>query len=72
MRGLKELPIPAFLLQISGKPFSIKDNQLIQYLIPIPVSLRPLFDYVLAGKIQHLFQCAKESDDFDAFMKLAG
>ena len=33
------------------------DYQLIQYLIPVPVSLRPLFDYVLTGKIQHLFQC---------------
>ena len=60
MRGLKELPIPAFLfslLQISSKPFSVKDYQLIQYLIPVLVSLRPLFDYILAGKIQHLFQC---------------
>ena len=59
MRGLKELPHScfSFLLQISSKPFSVKDYQLIQYLIPVPVSLRPLFDYVLAGKIQHLFQC---------------
>ena len=59
MRGLKELPHScfSFLLQISSKPFSVKDDQLIQYLIPVPVSLRPLFDYVLAGKIQHLFQC---------------
>ena len=47
----------SFLLQISSKPFSVKDYKLIQYLIPVPVSLRPLFDYVLAGKIQHLFQC---------------
>ena len=59
MRGLKELPHScfSFFLQISSKPFSVKDYQLIQYLIPVPVSLRPLFDYVLAGKIQHLFQC---------------
>ena len=59
MRGLKELPHScfSFLLQISSKPFSVKDYQLIQYLIPVPVSLRPLFDYVLTGKIQHLFQC---------------
>ena len=59
MRGLKELPHScfSFLLQISSEPFSVKDYQLIQYLIPVPVSLRPLFDYVLAGKIQHLFQC---------------
>ena len=28
-----------------------------QYLIPVSVSLSPLFDYVFAGKIQHLFQC---------------
>ena len=47
----------SFLLQISSEPFSVKDYQLIQYLIPVPVSLRPLFDYVLTGKIQHLFQC---------------
>ena len=59
MRGLKELPHScfSFLLQISSEPFSVKDYQLIQYLIPVPVSLRPFFDYVLAGKIQHLFQC---------------
>ena len=59
IRGLKELPHScfSFLLQISSEPFSVKDYQLIQYLIPVPVSLRPLFDYVLAGKIQHLFQC---------------
>ncbi len=59
MRGLKELPHScfSFLLQISSEPFSVKDYQLIQYLIPVPVSLRPLFDYVLAGKIQHLFRC---------------
>ena len=59
MRGLKEFPHScfSFLLQISSKPFSVKDDQLIQYLIPVPVSLRPLFNYVLTGKIQHLFQC---------------
>ena len=59
MSGLKELPHScfSFLLQISSETFSVKDYQLIQYLIPVPVSLRPLFDYVLAGKIQHLFQC---------------
>ena len=45
MRGLKELPHScfSFLLQISSEPFSVKDYQLIQYLIPVPVSLRPLF-----------------------------
>ena len=36
MRGLKELPHScfSFLLQISSEPFSVKDYQLIQYLIP--------------------------------------
>ena len=59
MRGLKELPHScfSFLLQISSEPFSVKDYQLIQYLIPVPVSLCPFPDYVFAGKIQHLFQC---------------
>ncbi len=59
MKGLKRASHScfSFLLQISSKAFSVKDYQLIQYLIPVPVSLRPLFDYVLAGKIQHLFQC---------------
>ena len=46
-----------FSLQIVGKPFSIQDNQLIQHLIPVPISLCPFPDYVFAGKIQHLFQC---------------
>lgn len=50
-------PTPFLLfLQITGKPFSIQDNQLIQYLIPVPVSLRPLFDYIFTGKVQHFFQ----------------
>ena len=59
MRGLKELPHScfSFLLQISSEPFSVKDYQLIQYLIPVPISLCPFPDYVFAGKIQHLFQC---------------
>ena len=46
-----------FSLQTVGKPFSIQDNQLIQHLIPVPISLCPFPDYVFAGKIQHLFQC---------------
>lgn len=46
-----------FSLQTVGKPFSIQANQLIQHLIPVPISLCPFPDYVFAGKIQHLFQC---------------
>ena len=46
-----------FSLQIVGKPFSIQDNQLIQHLIPVPIPLRPFFDYIFTGKVQHLFQC---------------
>ena len=46
-----------FSLQTVGKPFSIQDNQLIQHLIPVPISLCPFPDYFFAGKIQHFFQC---------------
>ncbi len=50
-------PTPFLLfLHITGKPFCIQDNQLIQYLIPVPVSLCPLFDYIFTGKVKHLFQ----------------
>ena len=43
-------------LQIIGKPFSIQDNQLTQYLIPVSISLRPFLDYIFTGKVQNLFQ----------------
>ena len=45
-----------FLLQVLGKPFSIKDDHLVQHLIPVPITLRPFFDHVPTGKIEHLFQ----------------
>ena len=45
-----------FFLQIIGKPFSIQDNQLTQYLIPVSISLRPFLDYIFTGKEQNLFQ----------------
>ena len=43
-------------LQILCQSFSIEDCQLIQYLIPVPVSLRPLLRHIQAGQIEHLFQ----------------
>ena len=45
-----------FLLQVLCEPFPIKDDQLVQYLVPVPVTLCPLFDHVPAGKIEHFFQ----------------
>ena len=49
---------PGFsLLQILSEPLPVQNNQLVQYLIPIPVTLCPFFDYIPAGKIQHFFQC---------------
>ena len=47
--------IPIFL-QMIRKPLSIQDNQLVQHLIPVPVSLRPFLCYIPACQIQHLFQ----------------
>ncbi len=44
-------------LQVLGEPVPIKDNHLVKYLIPVPVTLCPLFDYVPTGKIEHFFQC---------------
>ena len=43
-------------LQILCQSFSIEDCQLIQYLIPVPVSLGPLLCHIQAGQIEHLFQ----------------
>ena len=45
-------------LQILGEAFSIKYGQLIQYPIPVPVTLCPFFDYISACKVKHLLQCA--------------
>ena len=43
-------------LQILCQPFSMEDCQLVQYLIPVPVSLDPLLCHIQAGQIEHLFQ----------------
>ncbi len=42
-----------FLLKVLGDPVSIKDNHLVEHLVPVPVPLCPLFGYVPAGKIEH-------------------
>lgn len=42
----------------TGDPVSIKNNNLVKHLIPVPVTLCPLPDYFSAGRIQHLFQRA--------------
>ncbi len=42
-------------LQLLGEPVPIKDNHLVKYLIPVPVTLRPFFDHVPTGKIEHFF-----------------
>ena len=44
-------------LQVLGEPVTIKDNHLVKYLVPVPVTLRPFFDHVPTGKIEHFFQC---------------
>ena len=36
-------------LQILGQPLSIEDCKLVQYLVPVPVSLGPLLRYIQAG-----------------------
>ncbi len=46
-----------FLLQVLGKPLPVQDDQLVQHLVPVPVTLCPFSDYIPTGKIQHLFQC---------------
>ena len=45
-------------LQITADPVFVQDDQLIQYLVPVAVSLRPFLHYILTGQIQHLFQCS--------------
>ena len=46
-----------FLLQALGKPLPVQGDQLVQRLVPVPVTLCPFFDHIPTGKIQHLFQC---------------
>ena len=43
-------------LQILGQLLSIENCQLIQYLIPVPISLGPLLRHIQTGQIEHLFQ----------------
>ncbi len=50
------LPSRSFCLQIFREPFPIQDSQLVQHLVPVPVSLCPFLRYILACQIQHLFQ----------------
>ena len=45
-------------LQVLGEAFPIKYGQLVQYPVPVPVTLRPFFDYIPTCKIKHLLQCA--------------
>ena len=33
-------------LQVLGEAFPIKYGQLVQYPVPVPVTLRPFFDYI--------------------------
>ena len=40
----------------SRKPFPIHDGQLVQDLVPVPVSLRPFLCYILARQVQHFLQ----------------
>ena len=54
-RRFRASPSRSFL-QIFCKPFAIQDNQLIQDLIPVPISLRPFLRYIRACQIQHFFK----------------
>lgn len=45
-----------FFLQVPGEPLSIRDDHLVQYLVPVSVTLCPSFDHIPAGKIEYLFQ----------------
>lgn len=49
------LPSRSFL-QIFRETFPIQDNQLVQDLVPVPVSLGPFLCYILARQVQHFFQ----------------
>ena len=38
------------------KPLPIQDNQLVGYLVPVPVPLRSLFRHIPAGQVKQFFQ----------------
>lgn len=42
-------------LQILGEAFPIKYRQLVQYPVPVSVTLCPFFHYISTCKIKHLF-----------------
>ena len=42
-------------LQILGEPFPIKYSQLVQYPVPVSVTLCPFFHYISTCKIKYLF-----------------
>ena len=52
MAGFSNVAIPVFL-QIFRETFPIQDNQLVQDLVPVPVSLGPFLCYILARQVQH-------------------
>ena len=45
-------------LQVLGEALPIKYGQLVQYPVPVPVTLCPFFDYISACKVKHLLQRA--------------
>ena len=45
------IAIPPFTLQVFRDSFAVQNNQLVQYLIPVSISLRPFFYYILTGQI---------------------
>ena len=49
---LPDTATPVFL-QVLRKPFPIQNSQLVQHLVPAPVTLRPFLWYILAYQIQH-------------------
>lgn len=40
-------------LQVLGEPIPIKDNHLVKYSVPVPVTLYPFFDHIPTGRIEH-------------------
>ena len=47
---------PRSFLQVLCEPSPIQDNQLVQDLVPVPVSLGPFLCYILARQVQHFLQ----------------
>lgn len=45
------IAIPPFTLQVFRDSFAVQNNQLVQYLVPVSISLRPFFYYILTGQI---------------------